>query len=289
MSSADIPSLTAFLSAPDAEVARVAPRAAIFAAGGTRRRAVLDGYAADSEDYPSVTGRQMIETIARFFRLGVQHLFMTAIRPGQLAEVGRYRERIIDWVATGLSGPEVLAEFQRYGWAARIIGTESVPELAEAAERMRAATPGPAQHTIWWQVHARPESAWDQTVRILGQAGAQTTAEAIVALYGQPIPPITLYVGFGKPMTAPDLVPPLLNGEIQCYWLQRPGIEISEEALRKIFYDYAYLRRTWKADKRSRYEQIIANRSLWDNQMILGMGRKLGDFWYPAQDVDTEA
>lgn len=285
MSCAEIPSLAAFLQAPDADVSRVAPESLVFAAGGTRRRVVLDGYGADSEEYPRIARRQMIDAIARFFRLGVKHLFMTALRPSQLAEVGRYRERIISWVEEGLSGPAALAEFERYGWAVRMTGTESVPELAPAAERMRAAHPGPAQHTVWWGVGATPESPWDAVIQAMARSGARTRAEAIEAIYGQPVPLISMYIGFGKPLIAPDVVPLLLAGEMQCYWTQRPGNGIDEETVRRIFYDYAYLRRTWKADKRERYAQVAAQRSQWERGTILGMGRKLGDFWYPAEEV----
>lgn len=286
MFSVDAPSLKEFLAAPAVEVTYAAPESLIFAAGGTRRRVVMDGYAADSEEYARVSREHMIGAINLFFRLGVKNLFMTAIRPGQLSEVGRYRERIVSWVDWVLSGPESLADFQRHGWAARLVGTESVPELEATAERMRAATPGPAEHTVWWYVHSSPESPWDRVIRTLGQSGARSRSEAIIALYGQPIPLVTMYIGFGKPLTSPDLVPPLLAGEMQCYWTQRPGSDIDEHTVRAIFYDYAYLRRTWKQDKRARYEQIAANRSLWERQQILGMGRKFGDFWYPADQAD---
>jgi hypothetical protein len=141
---------------------------------------------------------------------------------------------------------------------------------------------------VWWYVHARPESPWESLFALIVRSGASSRAEAIRAVYGEDIPLATLYVGFGKPLVVPDLVPPLLMGELQCYWTQRPGSDIGEETVRRILYDYAYLRRTWREDKRGRYAQVSAQRALWNRQIILGTGTRLGAFWYPDLHAPAE-
>jgi len=83
-----------------------------------------------------------------------------------------------------------------------------------------------------------------------------------------------------------DLLPPLLAGEVQCYWIQRPGYLYDEQLLRRILYDYAYLRPTWRLDKSSRYDTLEANRSLWQQPLVLGYGKHVGAFWYPELDQD---
>ena len=49
-----------------------------------------------------------------------------------------------------------------------------------------------------------------------------------------------------------------------------------------MFYDYAYLRPTWRADKLDRAKAALAHREAWEDGPILGLGMRLGPFWYPA-------
>jgi hypothetical protein len=203
-----------------------------------------------------------------------------------LAEVGRYRERVIAWADWGLAGPEALADYARFGWRVRLLGVDDLPQMRPAAERLITQTPRDGQHTLWWSVVPDPGAPWRWLLAAAARANASTREAAIRALYGEDIPPGTLYLGFGKPMVAPDLVPPLLGSEMQCYWPQRPGYELDEEAVRRIFYDYAYLRRTWSANRGGRYDNLERQRAAWETRAVLGVGQRLGDFWYPTSFPD---
>ncbi|HEX5692535.1 MAG TPA: hypothetical protein VFX76_21115, partial [Roseiflexaceae bacterium] len=105
------PHLTSFLNGSIDQVAAVAPTTAIFAPGGTRRAAALAGIDPHSEEYVAWSRGHMIACVERFFKLGVKHLFVTALQSPQLAEVGRYRERILAWIDDGLAGPSTLADY----------------------------------------------------------------------------------------------------------------------------------------------------------------------------------
>src|SRR6476661_4633923 len=131
-----LPSLTAFLDAPVDQVARVAPATAIFAPGGTRRSAVLAGISPQSDEYARWTRERMIASSELFFELGVRHLFMSVMRPPQMAEVGRYRDRLLDWLDWGLAGPEAIADYARLGWRVRLLGADTLGQLGTAAERL---------------------------------------------------------------------------------------------------------------------------------------------------------
>jgi len=287
MSGRRIPTVEQFLAAPVEQVAEVAPATLIFAAGGTRRSAVLAGLSPQSDDYAYWSRDRMIACVELFFRLGVRHVFTTVIRPGQLAEVGRYRDRLLDWVVEGLSGPEVLADYARLGWQVRLMGGESIPELRAAAEQLCAATPERSTHTLWLYAVPEPGAPWQWLLAAAQRAQARTREEAIRALYGDDIPLATLYLGFGKLMLAPDIFPPLLAGEVQCYWPQRPGYSLDEPMLRRIFYDYAYSRPTWSADRGGRYDGLARQRAAWETDAVIGVGRRMGDFWYPAPFPDV--
>ncbi|MBK9711833.1 MAG: hypothetical protein IPO81_10980 [Kouleothrix sp.] len=286
--SAATPSLEEFLAAPIEQVAPVAPATLIFAPGGTRRRAMLAGIAPHSEEYARWSREQMIACSALWFQHGVRHLFMNVLRPSQLEEVGYYRRRVLSWLEHGLAGPGPLEDYRRRDWRVRLIGAETLPELHDAAARLREATAQAAGPTLWFLVAPTPDAPWQLLQAALRQAAAPTMAEAIRALYGEPVPPATMFVGFGKPLLAPELLPPLLAGDLQCYWTQRPGYDLDANNLRRILYDYAYVRSTWTADKSSRYDAVPEQRSLWERPLVLGLGRREGAFWYPQQEHDQD-
>lgn len=287
MSDAQLPSLAAFLDAPAEQVARVAPATVIYAPGGTRRNAVLAGISPQSDEYARWTREHMIATSDLFFRLGVRHLFMSVMRPPQMAEVGRYRDRLLDWLDWGLAGPEALAIYARRGWRVRLLGADGLGQLGAAANRLRQAMPGTDTPALWYYVVPEVESPWQWVREALNRTEGNTTADVIRALYGEDVPLATLYLAFGKPMFVPDLLPPLLSGDVQCYWTQRPGYELDEYTLRQIIYDYAYLRPTWVRDKSARYADVEAHRSLWEQAPTLGLGRRVGAFWYPLNDQEN--
>jgi len=274
----------AFLAAPAAQIAALAPATVLYTQGGTRRRAALDGAPTHSEEYAHTTWLQMIDSAALWFHLGVRHLWMTAIAPEQMAERGRYRGRLIHWVETGLAGPVALDMWQRRGWRVRLVGTQTLPELQATADRLLA-QPSPSDApTLWWFVNGQPGGAWVLTRAALSQAQDDSEAAARRALYGEDLPPATLYLSFGKPLLAFDVIPPLiLATDVQCYWSQRPGYINNERLLRSLIYDYAVLRRTWSADKEARYTTLDEHRHIWEQQLVLGLGRRLGSFWYPAE------
>jgi hypothetical protein len=278
------PTREAFLAAPVEQVAQVAPATMIFAPGGTRRRAALAGISPQSEAYAGWSRAQMIECCARWFEHGVQHLFMNVLRPAQLAETGYYRERVLGWLAEGLAGTGPLADYARQGWRVRLLGAELLPELRQAAERLSAATAAAQGPTLWFFVVPTADTPWQWLRSALDGTSTPTTSEMIQRLYGEAVPLATLLVGFGKPLLSPDLVPPLLAGELQCYWTQRPGYDIDAHTMREIIYDYAYLRTTWVPDKSARYDDIAAQRSIWEQRRVLGLGRRVGSFWYPQAE-----
>ena len=78
------------------------------------------------------------------------------------------------------------------------------------------------------------------------------------------------------------IIPPLLVGQLQCYWSQQPGYTLTEVQLRTILYDYAYLRTTWQEEKLERAKTALDHRQAWEEGPTLGLGMRLGSFWYPA-------
>ncbi|HEX8436987.1 hypothetical protein [Archangium sp.] len=277
------PTEAEFLAAPYEQVAAVAPKAMVFAPGGTRRDAALGGVDVNSDAYARWTFDRMSELFATMFRNGVQHLFSGTITPNQWKEVGPYRGNLIRWVISYLASEEAFETYARHGWRVRMVGWQSIPEFQEMAELLVARTPKESTRTLWWWVAPTYESIWDLLLAAAHQSGARTRDELIQFVYGENVPLISLYLGFAKPEVSPAHLPPLLEGQVQCYWTVRPGYSLDEAEFRRILYDYAYMRTTWRPDKAGRAEKAVPYKNVWRQGPTLGLGRRLGEeFWYPA-------
>ncbi len=278
------PSLTDFLNAPLSDVRTVAPSAMVYAAAGTRRSAALAGLGSHSEEYVRSSRRQMMDACALIFDHGVRHIFTILASPGQFSEVGRYRARLVDWILWGVNSSEATQDFARHGWRVRLLTDPSIPELDALQRKLAAASAADGASdgkTLWFLVVPDVDAPWRWALDAIHRSEARTQAEAVRALYGEDIPLISLFLGFGKPVIAPELLPPLLGGAVNCYWSQRPGYQLSEAEFRRILYDHAFVRSTWQADKSGRGEEALATRAAWEAGPVLGLGMRLGPFWYP--------
>lgn len=279
--SARWPTLDQFLAAPAADVAAVAPRTLMFAAGGTRRDAALHGF--DVGRYSDELARFSMErftgTAGRCFALGVKNIVAITVRSAQLQEVGPYRDYIIEG-ATRALGEIALPLYRQIGCRVRLLGHDRFPMFAELAARLVAETDPASPHTIWWLVTESNEETWERV--IAAAQGVRSFTELNERYFGESVPPVELFLSFGKPFVSPENMPlPLFGADAQCYFYQRPGYNLTEHELRTIFYDYAYTRRTWTADKSSRYAGLAAQQDVWAQGPILGLGGRLGPFWYP--------
>jgi len=276
-----------FQNLPIEKIALIAPETMIFAAGGTRRRAVLAGINPISDEYPRWSFEQMMICFDLFFQHGVRHIITHAIIPTQYQEVTKgYQDNLIQWVSWHLSNSEAIAKFRQMGVRVRLMGAEFIPELKPLAEKLLNFPAGAGAPTIWFTVTPTATSPWDAMLTAIHRSGAKTQAEAIEAQFGEAIPPVSLYIGSGKPGIFPAVVPPLLIGKMQCYWSQSPGFITDAKIVKTIFYDFAFTRKTWIEDKSGRAEMVLENPEIWEGAPILGLGVRLGPFWFPAPVSD---
>jgi hypothetical protein len=246
--------------------------------GGTRRAAALAGLRPESDDYIRWTREKMVQGVSLLFRYGVKHIFVMAITPDNYRESGAYRQRLIDFTDWGIAGPEALSDYGRFGWRVRLLGSEDIPELQATAVRLRQQTAAKSDHTLWCLAIPDEEAPWQQILK----TNAKTRQEAIQKIYSEAIPLITMFLSTGKPAINLNLLPPLLVGHVQCYWRQQPGHSLTEQEWRTILFDYAYTRATWRQDKEGRAEQAMTHLDTWQKAPTLGIGTRLGPFWYPT-------
>ncbi len=276
-----MPELESFLAAPASTVAAVAPRTLMFAAGGTRRDAVLHGLAVDrySDELARFSIQRFTDTVGHCFRLGVQNVIAITVRSSQLQEQGAYRDFIIDGAIRTL-GALGVPLYNKLGCRVRLFGHDRFPAFAGLAAMLEAETDQTSPQTIWWLISESNEQTWERV--IAAAQGVTSFAELSERYFSAQVPPVELYVSFGKPFVSPENMPlPLFGTDAHCYFYQRPGYAISERELRMMIYDYAYLRRTWTADKSNRYVGIEEQRAIWERGDILGLGQRVGAFWHP--------
>ncbi|MFZ0545486.1 MAG: hypothetical protein WAM60_08610 [Candidatus Promineifilaceae bacterium] len=276
-------SLEAFLNAPIEEVAKVAPTTMVYSVSGSRRSAALAGLPTSGDVYFRWSWERMMRSLEMIFHHGVRHILYPIVTPSQFNEsTPEYREHLWDWLDWGLAGEEALAEFKRNGWRVYVPFGEKFPSLHQVNERLRVTQTTTDSPGLWFFIIPEHNLLWEWVLELLQQSKVTTVEGAIRQIYGQDIPPATLYLDFGKPIVTPDLLPPFLIGVLQCYWSQRPGYLLDQQQLRSILYDYAYIRPTWQPDKTGRAEEAVAHREDWERGPTLGLGTRKGPFWYPA-------
>ena len=273
------PTLEEFLAAPIEAIQEVAPATVIYNPGGTRRGAFLAGVPMD--EYADWTTDQMLQIADLLFQHGVRHVFITLLGPKNMQEVTpEYREHLWRW-AGFVAHDRIMTLYQQKGWRVRILYQEYLPKLRETVERLQETLSSQSPYTVWYMF--TPERLlplrWMRDA--LRDADLENSEETIRLLYGEAVPPATFFLGYGKPTMLAEFLPPFIYEELSCYWLQRPHY-LDERELRTMFYDYAYLRRTWQQDKSERTAQVQRYRKAWENAPIVGLGTRLGPFWYPA-------
>lgn len=281
MNTTQRPTLEEFLAAPRSEVAKVAPKTMIYSPGGSRRQAQFEGIEPWGHEYFQWARKRAMDCCDLIFRHGVRYLIVLLLSPDVVREMNEHNKQAMHWFGS-VADPELLANYARLGWRVRLLGGDNVPELKAAAECLQQATPSHNDHTLYWYCIPDEDAPWKELMTLARQTAVQTQAEAIRALYGEDVPPATLYLTTGRPSFSIKIAPPLLVGNIQSYWNQRVGYSLTETELRTIFYDYAYLRTLGRGEKIVRAKAALAHRKAWQEGPILGLGTQLGSFWYPA-------
>ena len=175
----------------------------------------------------------------------------------------------------------MIAEYQRRGWRVQFLAAPLTSALREANSRLQSTAAGDTSRNLWLAIVLDEEDPWRQILAVARSSSAQTQAEAIHALYGADIPPVTMMVGFGKPALGLVLPRLLIGTMLHAYWPQQAGFRLTEKMLRTMIYDYAYSRRTWQVDHAPRYAHAAQLHTLWDTEQIIGVGSKIYGYWYP--------
>lgn len=275
------PSFESFLTADLPTIAAVAPATAIYMPGGSRRAAALAGIDPYTEAYVSWSRGQLINAVEQLFQHGIQHVFTAAIVPSNWAEDDAFHKMLANYAQWVVAGPESISDYAQRGWRVRILGGADLPSLINTDSYLQQMTRHHTGPTLWWMIVLDDDAPYRWMFETANRNQVTTRGEVIQALYGEHVPPADLFIASGKPMVTPALVPPLLVGNLQCYWVQRPGYYLPPHLLRAILYDSVYSRHTWRSDKQGRAETALTYRDVWEREVVVGLGHRLGAHWYP--------
>jgi hypothetical protein len=282
-----IPTQEEFMAAPLETVSTAAPRAMVYAPGGTRRSASFRGIEPWSDNYIRVMQDGFATCLDVIFRYGVEHVFTPMVMLGHANEVDDVERQLIVRTGEFATDAHLLRITREHGWRVMLAPSDYSNVLQPYIECLQQNSPDNATRTWWMTITPSYDSWWSTMIALAKSDHVRTRAEAVRVLYGEDVPPITLFLAFGKPMISPDLFPPLLMDNVQCYWSQQVGYTLTDQQFRKVLYDFAFLRQTWQKNKTARAKEAQEHRDIWEQEVILGLGKHLGPFWYPEFSSST--
>ena len=259
----------------------------VYAPGGTRRSATFAGIEPWSAEYIRESQDSFAACLEVIFRYGVEHVFTPMIMSGHTKEVDDIEQELIVLTGKFATDPHLLNIARSHGWRLKLAPSRYADVLEPYVECLQKNSPPNPNHTWWLTITPSYESWWSRLVELAKSEQVSTRADAIRAMYGEDIPPIALCFAFGKPMMSPDLFPPLLMDNVQCYWSQQAGYTLTDLQFRKVLFDYAFLRQTWQKNKTARARVGQLHRQTWEQEVILGLGKRLGPYWYPEFPEST--
>lgn len=267
-----------------------------LALGGTRRAYIAQGGTlttpADLAGYFSWIGAEQCKLLDRVFAMGVHTIITVGRLPSDRgAAYQDYARRAVEAV---IDGPGRTAFYAARQVRVSIAGdldaledTVGAPGLAAACRAQRAAT---AEHTGGQIIYlfrsgedGAEEARWGyQLGQQLGRA--PTRDELVRAFYAMDVPPLTVYIGSGRPRIG-MLRPPFLSGSEDCYWSANCPLRLSEADWHNLIADHLHARSTVSArgypgDEESRISIAQAVQALDGQVLGLGYQHALG-FWVP--------
>ena len=293
-----------FLNLPAEEVAKIVraggSKVCVFPFNGTRRWFLLeygrdfDGDAA--ENYVDLTTQSYINTYKLVFDHGVDTI-VAPVFGGEIMDRGEEYMREIGANMTLLAThPTFLEFYETYGIRVHFYGDyrkqlEDTPYayVCDAFEEVTKKTARNTQHRLFYGVCADDATA---TIAELSVKHFQETRETpsrrelIEKYYGEYIEKADIFIGFEK-FNVFDY--PMLGwGEESLYYTVAPSLYMNSQQLKKILYDYVYLRPVQDPDYFTMAEEDFeAMRKFYkvNREATFGVGEMRGGIWYSKSGV----
>lgn len=278
-----------------AEVRRAQATVCAFPINGTRRWLLLDHPEASVAAYIELNGRRHVELYQLLFAHGIDTILAPIYEPVMQKRGEDYQQHV---VAQGLAAvathPTFTSFYEEqqvrvhfYGNYRKIFPGTVCAQLPELFDRVMHQTQAHQQYRLFYGVSTR--SAVEDVVELAFQncagPGPRPDRAALIDLYyGEPLPPVSLFITsgkfnvFGMPLLATD--------DTSLYFTVAPSPFLTERQLRAILYDHLYNRHS---SAKANYSDLTSDqfdemRAFYQTQRetTLGVGVVRHGTWYPV-------
>jgi tuberculosinol/isotuberculosinol synthase len=300
--------LEEFQGLPAARIARALAEAGTevcaFPTNGTRRWLFLEHPPRRAEDFADAYLNQSQAAHLDLYRMIYDHGLHTLISPifgpDLVARGDQYMSFISEGLARVAEHPGFLSFYDEYEVGVRFYGDyrrhfagTPYAHLCDLFETVMQRTAHHTRTRLFYGLFAHDPTEQLAALSIdhyLRHGAAPTRDDLIAAYYGEPVPPVDLFIGFDK--LAVFDVPLLLTGSEDLYFTVSPSPYLTAAGLRRILYDHLYARCDTEPDyatlpPAARDEMRAFYRA--NRESVLGVGTKHPHWgcWVPLPEVRT--
>jgi hypothetical protein len=278
-------------------------RVCVFPYNGTRRWFAIENPGIPPEDfvqtYMEETSANLIQVCELFFDHGIDTLLIPLVSPETVARGETYMTKVGGAGLERLVKQPEFRDFYRthdvrvhfYGDYRKYLTNTSYDYLVGLMDQIAIETSGHRSFRIFYGAFA--QDATDTLTEFaiqyyLENQKSPDKRTLIEMYYGEYVKPVDLFIGFGK-LRVFDM-PLIATGREGLYFMVSPSPYLNQEQLRRILYDFLYVRRHQPLEAYTDLPIADFNflQSYYHNNIgqTLGVGsnERLG-FWYPIPQV----
>jgi hypothetical protein len=265
-----------------------------FPINGTRRWLLLEHPDASISDYLELNSRRHVELYRLLFEHGIETILEPLYEPVMQKRGTDYQRIVVEGLATVAAHPTFTNFYEEYQVRVRFYGDyqktfpgTACAQLPDLFERTMQQTRAHQQRRLFYGISTRRavEDVVELAIQKYARQGAAPDRAALIELYyGEPLPPVSLFITSGKFNVFG--MPLLETDDTSLYFTAAPSPFLTERQLRAILYDHLYHRRS---SARSDYsdltpDEIDRMRAFYQfhRETTLGIGAIRNGTWYPA-------
>jgi hypothetical protein len=266
-----------------------------FPINGTRRWLLLEHPAASVSDYIELNGRRHVELYHLLFEHGIDTILAPLYEPVMQKRGEDYQQKVVaQGLATVAIHPTFTNFYEEYQVRVRFYGDYPktfsgtvCAHLPDQFERIMQQTQANQQRRLFYGISTRHavEDVVELAIQKYGRQGQAPDRTALIELYyGEPLPPVSLFITSGKFNVFG--VPLLETDDTSLYFTVAPSPFLTEQQLRAILYDHLYHRRP---SAKSSYlgltpDEFDEMRAFYQTHRdtTLGLGVVRNGTWYPV-------
>jgi hypothetical protein len=277
------------------EVRRAQATVCAFPINGTRRWLLLEQPDAAVADYIELNGRRHVELYQMLFAHGFDTILAPIYEPVMQKRGEEYQQQVIAQGLAAVATHPAFTDFYQaqrvhvrfYGDYRKIFPGTVCAHLPDLFDHVMQATQAHQPRRLFYGVSTR--CAVEDVVelamqRYAGRAQGPKRAELIALYYGEPLPPVSLFITSGKFNVFG--MPLLQTDDTSLYFTVAPSPFLTERQLRTILYDHLYSR---QPSAKSSYSDLAAiefdhMRAFYrtHRETTLGVGVVRHGTWYPV-------